>query len=122
MVVFWLVTAAFAAVALPLIAPHVGPARTGGFNSGVLPGQYFSQALRTNGDGSVVVGNSADISNTLSHGLKLTSSDGMVDLGFLPGGNSAWVVGLSTDVTIVVVFGTDAIGQYYASYWTSATC
>ena len=88
---------------------------------GNLPGQLRSQAWAVSADGSTVVGNS---SGRGQEAFRWTAADGMVGLGYLPGGSengNSFAEGVSADGSVVVGYSTYSANNQApeAFRWTS---
>jgi len=95
-------------------------------NLGTLPGdpsESQSGAMDVSADGAVVVGSSSN--DTTSQAFRWTEADGMVGLGYLPGGTNlvqgvqSAAAGVSADGGVVVGESTSDAG-YQAFRWTEA--
>jgi probable HAF family extracellular repeat protein len=82
----------------------------------------FAQAI--SGDGHVVVGSSQEGSD-LAMAFRWTLEEGMVPLGFLPGGDSSFAKGVSGDGSVIVglskSYNTVEDGEWEAFKWTAET-
>jgi probable HAF family extracellular repeat protein len=86
--------------------------------------EYASWASAVSADGQVVVGRSA----TETEGgvaFRWTAEEGLVPLGWLPGGDSSWAQGVSADGSVVVGYGksynTPEYDEFEAFKWTGDT-
>lgn len=92
---------------------------TGAVGLGFLPGTTKSDAMGISGNGSVIVGLSADTSTSYYEAIRWTSTGGMVGLGDLAGGkNDSQANAASLDGSVIVGTGSSASG-YEAFRWTS---
>lgn len=82
-------------------------------------GGTTSWAWDANYDGSVIVG-AAQLSDGFNRAFRWTQSDGMVNLGTLPGGIRSVARAVSHDGNVVVGWSGDATGIHHAFRWTSA--
>jgi probable HAF family extracellular repeat protein len=82
----------------------------------------FAQAV--SGDGHVVIGSSQEGSD-LAMAFRWTLEEGMVPLGFLPGGDSSFAKGVSGDGSVIVgsskSYNTVEDGEWEAFKWTADT-
>jgi probable HAF family extracellular repeat protein len=85
---------------------------------------YESYGRAISGDGTVVVGSSCTQSEG-SMAFRWTIEEGMVPLGFLPGGDTSGAYGVSAEGSVIVGFGTSynttEEGHRQAFRWTAAT-
>ncbi|MFO1186415.1 MAG: autotransporter domain-containing protein [Alphaproteobacteria bacterium] len=90
---------------------------------GFLPGYAASFAYAVSADGAVVAGTaSSDQSSGFPLGseqaVRWTQSDGLVGLGFLPGGSFSTATGISSDGMVVIGTSTKTAGANEAFRWT----
>jgi len=86
---------------------------------GTLPGDSTASAFAASADGSVVVGQSCNNTNTSCRAFRWTAATGMVSLGRLPGDNTAEGIAVSADGSVVV--GPSCATVCHAFRWTAAT-
>jgi probable HAF family extracellular repeat protein len=90
---------------------------------GSLPGDLrnSSEATGVSADGSAVVGLSDSAPGAQNEAFRWTSGEGMVSLGFLPGGGSNSLANaVSADGSTAVGLSDTALSNYEAFRWTSS--
>lgn len=79
-----------------------------------------ANGLSSDGAVMAVTDTASDNNGTINHAFRWTQTGGKVDLGVLPGANSAAANGISSDGTVVVGESSTAIGTRHAFRWTQS--
>jgi len=90
------------------------------FDLGALAGYPISYALGVSGDGTVVVGESALADLSRIQAFRWTAADGMVGLGYLPGGISSVSIAANFGGSVIVGGGSTSSLDFHAFRWTQS--
>jgi probable HAF family extracellular repeat protein len=80
-------------------------------------GGFFSSAFGISADGLTIVGDSQSPDGNDHVAFRWTKSDGMISLGYLPGGSASYARAISANGSVIVGFGSG----YEAFRWTQHT-